>query len=160
MNQVAPWAALMALIRPHALGAHQALGYLLPADFDVQYGRCVRRSRTKHRLLTVGACVACATPPMINPGHPNNRKSLTDWRPLSPWRRLWRPDVDRQHPKPRQWLPRATCPHRGTGLPQRLWAKRALGWCRNSPHSSAISACASPYSYPAYSHGLVGTTRS
>ena len=26
MNQVVPWAALVALIKPHARGAHQALG--------------------------------------------------------------------------------------------------------------------------------------
>src|SRR3954471_18211854 len=35
MNQVVPWAALVALIKPHARGAHQALGGRPPFPIEV-----------------------------------------------------------------------------------------------------------------------------
>jgi putative transposase len=47
---------------------HSALDYVSPMDFEAQHQQRQRRSRTAvHGLPTVGACVACATPPVDNP---------------------------------------------------------------------------------------------
>lgn len=45
---------------------HSALDYDSPIDFEVRHRQRERQS-VKHGLPTVGACVACATPPVDNP---------------------------------------------------------------------------------------------
>jgi putative transposase len=45
---------------------HSALQYLSPANYERRY-RDRQDLRVEHGLTTVGACVACATPPVDNP---------------------------------------------------------------------------------------------
>lgn len=47
---------------------HSALDYDSPIDFEVRHRRQARQPHpVEHGLPTVGACVACATPPVDNP---------------------------------------------------------------------------------------------
>jgi putative transposase len=47
---------------------HSALDYVSPMVFEEQHRQLRRQGRTaEHGLPTVGACVACATPPVDNP---------------------------------------------------------------------------------------------
>ena len=47
---------------------HSALDYDSPIDFEMRHRQPTRQRQTvEHGLPTVGACVACATPPVDNP---------------------------------------------------------------------------------------------
>lgn len=46
---------------------HSALGYQSPANFERSHQDRTNLSAVEHGLPTVGACVACATPPVDNP---------------------------------------------------------------------------------------------